>query len=245
MTDRLFTASVQDGVLQLERAGTEWLSTGWNGGRERASTAYNISVPEGWPEVDLGAYAARRRERAGFDRTGPTLFTGVSLDHLRGARLGPVEVYATAGLSNPAALPAPVPTGLGADGSDHRPDSGDGEPGPIGTVNLLLGTRRHVQDGALLNLVAVAAEAKAATLLSEADVPGTTTDAVVVGHDPTGERARFTGSTTAVGAAARACVREAVLASLRSRYPDRGYPESIAAAEHGVRTDQQAVVFRP
>lgn len=243
MTDpgRLFAPSVRGGVLQLDRPGTEWLSTGWHGGRERAPTAYNVSVPEGWPEVDLGAYAAERRDRAGFERSGPTLFTGVSLEHLRGARLGAVEVYATAGLSNPAALPS---ASRDSNADDSAP-SQDGDPGPLGTVNLLVGTERNLTDGALANLVAVAAEAKAATLLTEAGVPGTTTDAVVVGHDPTGDPAQFTGSTTPVGAATRACVREAVLGSLRSRYPDRAYPETVAAAEHGVTTDRRAAVFRP
>lgn len=241
MTDRLFAASVRDGVLRLDRPDTEWLSTGWNGGRERAPTAYNVSVPEGWPEVDLGAYAAQRRDRADFDRPGPTLFTGVSLDHLRGARCGPVEVYATAGLSNPAALPVPAPDAPPGSGSLPRDD----DHGPAGTVNLLAGTARNLADGALANLVAAAAEAKATTLLSEAGVPGTTTDAIVVGHDPTGESAQFTGSATPVGAATRACVREAVIASLRSRYPDREYPETVAAADHGVSTDRRAAVFRP
>lgn len=233
MSDRVLEPTVRAGVLQVERPGMRWLSTGWDGGTEHAAAAYNVSVPKGWPEVDLGAYVADRRARAGFNRAGPTLFTGVGLEHLRGGRCGPVEAYATAGLSNPGALPVPATDGAA------RPESR----GQFGTVNLLVGTRRALADGALANLVAVVAEAKATTLLAEAGVPGTTTDAIVVGSDPDGETAVFTGSATQVGEATRACVREALLASLRSRYPERAYPDTVAAAEYGCTTDRQAEVF--
>lgn len=234
MSDRVLEPTVRTGMLQVERPGTRWLSTGWDGGTEHAATAYNVSVPKGWPEVDLDAYVADRRSRGGFDRAGPTLLTGVGLEHLRGARCGPVEVYATAGVSNPGTLPVPATDG------GVRPESC----GRFGTVNLLVGTRRALADGALANLVAVVAEAKATTLLAEAGVPGTTTDAIIVGSDPDGERAVFTGSATQVGEATRACVREALLASLRSRYPERAYPDTVAAADYGCATERQAEVFQ-
>jgi len=168
--------------------------------------------------------------------------------HAYGARLGSVVAYATVGLSNPAMLPMD-PTGV----TGATDDAGDSEPGAAastgepprrpGTVNLVVGTTRRLADGAAANLVAVAAEAKAATLLATAGVPGTTSDAVVVGDDPTGEPAAFSGSATPVGAAARVCVRDAVRASLRSRYPDGDLPGPAADAEHGVVADERAEVF--
>ncbi|MFB6311935.1 MAG: adenosylcobinamide amidohydrolase, partial [Salinirussus sp.] len=161
-------------------------------------------------------------------------------EHLRGARLGPVEVYATAGLSNPAALP------MAAAESDGRDEStgASNDRGP-GTVNLIVGTDRALDDGALASLVAVAVEAKAATLLAQTGFPGTTTDAVIAGTDPGGDPAAFAGSATAVGGAARACVREAVTASLQSRYAEEPMPETVAEASYGLSTDQRAEVFRP
>lgn len=231
----VFEATVRDGVLQLHRPGTNWLSTGPGGGRERADAAYNVAVPEGWDREDLATYVAERRRRAGFEAPGPALLTGVDLAHARGARLAPVVVYATAGVSNPAALPMD-PQGDGQRAAADR---------EVGTVNLVVGTTRALGEAALANLVAVVAEAKAATLLDLAGVPGTTTDAVVVATDGDGEPARFSGSATAVGAAARACVREAVTASLRSRYADGEIPGSVADAEHGVVTDERATVFEP
>lgn len=231
----MFETQVRERVLRLHRGGTRWLSTGPSGGRHEGPAAYNVSVPEGWERTDLEDYTQKRRQAAGFDAAGPTLLTGVDLEHARGARFGPVEAVATAGVSNPAALPM-EPTG---------------EPGPpepeegVGTVNVFVGTERALPEGALANLVAVAAEAKAATLLAEVGVPGTTTDAIVVACDPAAERQEFTGSATEVGAAARACVREAVAASLESRYAEREMPTSVAEAEYGIETTERAEVFVP
>lgn len=228
----MFETRVRDGVLRVEREGTRWLSTGWNGGPSEGAVAYNVSVPEGWSETDLTSYVATRRERAGFARSGPTLLTGVDLDHARRARYGPVEAIATAGVSNPAALP------MDPSGEASVPAEGG-----VSTVNVIVGTTRACEAGALANLLAVAAEAKAATLLAKTGVPGTTTDAAIVACDPAGDPVEFTGSATPVGAAARACVREAVAASLDSRYSD-GEPPTLTEAEYGIETTERAAVSR-
>ncbi|GAA0546717.1 adenosylcobinamide amidohydrolase [Halorubrum ejinorense] len=264
----MFEPTVREGVLRLRRPGTRWLSTGWDGGRSRASAAYNVTVPEGFDRTDLGAYRRERLARSGFigggdagereatdaaaDDAPPTLFTGVSMDHARGARLGSVVAYATVGLSNPAMLPieteatpTPAETAERSGAAAADTPTADDRPNRPGTVNLIVGTTRRLEPGAAANLVAVAAEAKAATLLATAGVPGTTSDAVVVADDPKGTATEFSGSATAVGGAARACVRDAVRASLRSRYPDGDVPGPAAEAEHGVVTDERAEVFDP
>ncbi|MFC7097597.1 adenosylcobinamide amidohydrolase [Halobaculum marinum] len=255
---------VRDGVLELRRPATRWLSTGFAGGFVDAPAAYNVSVPEGWERTDLDAYVAERLAGAGFESPpdGPALLTGVDMRHARAARSGPVLAVATAGVSNPAALPTADdrPVGVEADavaGADPAGDStgqasagsrSDGADGPgRGTVNVLLATERRLDDGALANLVSVAAEAKATTLLAATGFPGTTTDAVVAGSARDGEPAPFSGSATDVGSAARACVRDAVRASLDARYAagDRALPASVADAEYGVVTDRETEVFRP
>jgi adenosylcobinamide hydrolase len=219
-----------------------WVVTGTGGGRHDARAAYNVTVPEGFDRTDLDRYARERRHEAGFDAAGPTLLTGVAMRHARGARHGPVTVVATGGLSNPATLPVGErlpPSTSGADGTDDEP--------PVGTVNLLVATGRALDEGALTELLATAVEAKTATLLAATGFTGTTSDAVAVGCDPEGEPAAFTGSATAVGAAARACVRDALLASLAARYDGRWdeLPASVADADHGVVTDERARVFEP
>lgn len=256
-----------DDRLTVAWPGARWLSNGVGGGYRAAAAAHNLTVPEGFDRTDLEAYVA---ERLGDRPPGPTLLTGVSQRHARGARRGPVAVVATAGLSNPAVLPedgdghhdveaqhdvdahddgeARNDGGARKDG-EARDDGGargtvaSGGPGP-GTVNLLVTADRALEDGALAGLLATATEAKAATLLDVAGVPGTTTDAVVVGCDPDGDAAAFAGSATPVGAAARACVRKAVRASLASRYGDDGPPEPVDA-EHGVVTDTGVGTFVP
>ncbi|PSQ06867.1 adenosylcobinamide amidohydrolase, partial [Halobacteriales archaeon QS_6_71_20] len=206
-----FAATVADGVLCVSNPETRWLSTGWDGGRSRGDVAYNVSVPQGWERTDLRPYLDGRLADAGFEADGPALLTGVDLRHARGARAGPVVAYATVGLSNPAALPVgdDPPTTTDRGGDAPRSERSGHE---TGTVNLVVGTTRSLAAGALANLVAVVAEAKAATLLSLSGFPGTTSDAVVVGSAVDGEPAAFSGSATPVGSAARACVREAVTA---------------------------------
>ncbi|KTG10981.1 adenosylcobinamide amidohydrolase [Haloprofundus marisrubri] len=240
-----FETTVRDGVLRFSRPGTRWLSSGFDGGESRGPAAYNVTVPDGFSRTDLAAFARERRDAVGFEDEGPTLLTGVHMRHARRARLGPVDVVATAGVSNPAALPVEVDGDVVE--SDPKPGTvaADETPPRTGTVNLLVGTTRALDPGALANLLTVVAEAKAATLLSSVNVPGTTSDAVVVGCDPAGERTRFSGSSTDVGAAARACVRDAVLASLQSRYADEEMPTSVDDAPYGVVTDERADVSTP
>lgn len=229
-----------DDRLTLRRPGTRWLSNGVDGGYRTAAAAHNLTVPEGFDRTDLAAYVDDRLD----DRpAGPTLLTRVSQTHARGARRGPVEAVATVGLSNPAVLPmdgrdSPSPP---ADGDGHPPTTDrDWRPG---TVNVFVGTTRTLEDGALAGLLATTVEAKTATLLDTAGVPGTTSDAVVVGCPPDGEQSAFAGSATEVGAAARVCVREAILASHDARYED-GAP-TPETAEYGVTTGRRATVFEP
>lgn len=225
--------TVNDGVLQYQRPGTRWLSSGWRGGYCTNPAVYNVSVPEEWEHVDLDAYGKRRRERAGFDIPGPTLFTGVELQHARGARCGPVEAVTTAGISNPATLP------MDPDRTAPAPAKTPAEFHP-GTINIVLTTSEPLTDGALTTLLGTVVEAKTATLLAKADITGTTTDAVVVGCDRGDDKQPFAGSATTVGATARACVRESVRASLSSRYAETPPPEET---EYGATTTRRATVF--
>jgi len=228
--------TVADGVCRLALSGGRWLATGFDGGYADADAAYNISVPTGFDRTDLDAYADSRLADADFADDGPRLLTGVEMRHARGARRGSVTVVATAGITNPARLPLP-PDGDAAhgDADDRRPP---------GTVNLLVATARALDDGTLATLLATAVEAKTATLQQATGFSGTTTDAVAVGCDPAGDPADFAGSGTAVGSATRACVRDALVASLDARYTEDDYPATVADADHGVRTDERATVFQ-
>jgi len=236
----MFETTRRGDVAQLRREGARWLSTAWDGGYRESDAAYNVTVPTGFSRTDLDAYREERLADAGFP-VGPTLLTGVGMAHARVATSGPVTVLATAGLSNPAVLP--MGEGSVADDTAVGRDSDDDRRWRPGTVNLVVGVDRALADGALATLLGTVVEAKAATLLAAADVPGTTSDAVLVGTDPTAGRAAFAGSATEVGGAARACVRDAVLASLTARYDDG--PPAPDAAEYGVVTDRQTDIRQP
>ncbi|MEF8973968.1 MAG: adenosylcobinamide amidohydrolase [Haloarcula sp.] len=238
----MFETTVRDGVCQVRRDGARWLSTAWDGGYRTTDAVYNVTVPEGFERTDLDAYRAERLSAAGFP-VGPTLLTGVHMEHARCASSGPVSVLATAGLSNPAALPMSAGgTAADADWTASNPaDSPDWRPG---TVNLVAGVDRALDDGALATLLATTIEAKAATLLDAADVPGTTSDAAIVGCVPTAESAPFAGSATEIGAATRVCVRDAIRASLAARYDGDDLP-TVGGAEYGVVTDRETDVFEP
>jgi len=236
----MFDPDVSGGVCRLRHPGARWLSTGPGGGYADADAAFNVSVPAGFERRDLAGYATERLEAAGFEADGPTLFTGVDLSHARCARRGDVTVVATAGLSNPATLGLPP----GNRDRESR-ESADGRPGTPGTVNLLVGTTRALSAGTAATLLATATEAKTATLHAATGFTGTTSDAVAVGCDPAGEPADFAGSATDVGASTRLCVRDAVRASLASRYADSDLPDSVAAAEYGVVTAGETEVFDP
>lgn len=235
----MFETTRRDGVCRLSRPGTRWVATGWNGGYTTADDAINISVPTGFDRTDLAAYVQHRRDRADMPGEGPALLTGVDLVHARGARSGAITVIATVGLSNPATLPLdPTVDHDTADPPDEDAITRDG------TVNLIIGSVRALADGTLLSLLATAVEAKAATLAALTGFSGTTTDAIAVGCDPAGDGADFAGSGTALGADARACVREAIRASFESKYASAAHPESVADATNGTVTTRQAAVFR-
>jgi adenosylcobinamide hydrolase len=158
--------------------------------------------------------------------------------HAHGARAGSVTVVATVGLSNPAELPIEGDRSRTAETTENdRP--------PVGTVNLLVGTTRALEDGTLATLLATVVEAKTATLQSLTGFTGTTSDALAVGCDPGGDPMAFAGSGTEVGSAVRACVRDTVTASLRARYTDTDLPLSVADAAHGVVTDRETEPFQP
>lgn len=239
----MYETEIIAGVLRFSRPDTRWLSTGWNGGFCDADAAFNVTVPTDFERTALEAYAQERRTAAGFDTPGATLFTGVELQHARGATCGPVTCVATAGLSNPATLPLESAC-TGEPSAPGRPDGPRDARGP-GTVNLLLGTDRALDEGTLASLCATVVEAKTATLLGRTGFTGTTTDAVVVGSDPSGVETPFAGSGTTLGRAARACVRDAVSASLQARYEDVEIPASVDAAEYGAKTDAVATTFDP
>ncbi|MFO7927702.1 MAG: adenosylcobinamide amidohydrolase [Halobacteriota archaeon] len=232
----MFAYERTDDRLTIGRPDTRWLSNGFDGGYATAAAAHNLTVEEGFDRTDLAVYAA---ERLGSSPIGPTLLTGVHQTNARGARYGPIEAVATAGLSNPAVLPLEASDDQGS-ATPTKADSGF-EPG---TVNVLLGSAEPLTDGGLAGMLATVVEAKTATLLEFAGCTGTTSDAVVVGSPDRTDGAAFAGSSTEIGNAARVCVRDAVVAALNARYEGEDAP-AIDESPYGTVTSGSATVFEP
>lgn len=233
----MFEYERTDDRLSLYRPETRWLSNGFDGGYVTADAAHNLTVHDGFERTDLEAYAA---ERLGGAPSGPTLLTGVQQTDARGARYDPIEVVVTAGLSNPAVLPIEGEPAANSDQSACVAECGQVDPG---TVNVLVGSSTPLTDGGLAGLLATVVEAKTATLEAIAGCTGTTSDAVVVGCETTDGGKSFAGSATAIGNAARVCVRDALHAALAARYDD-GLPDPEDTA-HGIVTAGSATEFRP
>jgi adenosylcobinamide hydrolase len=230
--------TIRSEVCRLSIPNGRWLGTGVNGGIRVADGAVNVSVPSDFDRQDLDDVVAERCAAAGFAGDGPALLTAVEQHHARGARAGSVAVVATAGLSNPATLPIKPSKEESGSGDDRdRP--------PIGTVNLLVATDLALSAAGLAGALASAVEAKTATLQAMTGFTGTTSDAVAVGSNREGEDITFVGSSTDVGQAIRACVRDALCASLESTYADQELPTSVGEAEHGAITECETTVFAP
>ena len=96
---------------------------------------------------------------------------------------------------------------------------------PCGTINTIVVIDAHLTGAALLNVMVVAAEAKALALRERAIITqegypatGTSSDAVVVGSTGRGPRQRYGGPVTLAGHLAGAAVLEATRAAVdRSR----------------------------
>ncbi|MFW6385418.1 MAG: adenosylcobinamide amidohydrolase, partial [Halodesulfurarchaeum sp.] len=128
------------------------------------------------------------------------------------------------------------------DDSSTTEQSGDSSP-EIGTVNLIVGSDRSLDESGLATLLGVVVEAKAATLQQLTGFSGTTSDAVIVGTNRRGEPSTFAGSATRVGDAVRAAVRDAVREGLAIRYTNTDVPDSVDEADSGIVTDRSATVF--
>ena len=154
----------------------------------------------GDPGADLRA-AADRLELAG---AGVGMMTAKDVAEAVTAEDSGVDVVATVGLGWPVWAAAPAPT--------------DGEPAVVrpGTINLLVVVPVRLDDGALVNAVATATEAKAQALL-EAGVAGTGTaaDAVCVACPTGGAVEPYGGPRSPWGARVARAVHRAVVDGMR------------------------------
>ena len=163
------------------------------GGRE---WVINASVPMSYAREDPEAHLAELAAGLGLHTPGIGLLTGVNVADLVSAADDGVHVHATVGLGAPIPAAAPPETGTP----------------PVGTVNIVVWVPQRLADGALLNALTTATEAKTQALADLGlTATGTATDAVAVLCPRTGPVAAYGGPRSRWGAPLARAVHRAVL----------------------------------
>jgi len=151
-------------------------STGVGGGIRDVSTICNSTVNKDFNDDDPVAYIHALAASRGYGEDVFGLLTAVGMKHLCVLTYDYVTVFITAGVTN------------------RNPQ------GP-GTINIIVWTREACSEGALLELIVTATEAKADALQRMGyDFTGTTTDAVVTCHEGGPVLHPYAGTLTDIGA---------------------------------------------
>ncbi len=163
------------------------VSSGLIGGWRNVGWIFNHTVPENFDSLDPFKYIRSVAERFSMDSYFG-LLTSVPMEKLAVVRKYDVTAFVTAGVKNPGK--------------------------PIGTINTILIIDAHPSDGAMINAVITATEAKIAALIELGhNFTGTNTDAVVVART-SGKYYEYAGPASELGEKIWDAVKKAVTESL-------------------------------
>lgn len=142
-----------DDRLLLIRGHFNAISSGINGGWRDVEAIFNYTVDDDFEKYDPKEYLERVAGNLGLRRYFG-LLTSVPMDKLAITECDDVKAFVTAGVKNP---------------------------NKFGTINIILLIEASPSDGALVNAIITATEAKSQALLEMGfDFTGTNTDAIVV-----------------------------------------------------------------
>ncbi len=159
----------------------------------------NAQVPHDYARTDLGAHAEELASALALRGEGVVMFTAAAVRRVREAIDGDVVVEATVGVTRPTWAAAPDEV------TDQRP----------GTVNIVVFVPVRLDEGAMLNAVVSATEAKAQALFERRiDGTGTASDALCIVTPLEGPREQFAGPRSRWGARVARAVHAVMLAGL-------------------------------
>jgi len=181
------------------RCGPGWrmaATTLMGGGLGARHWVLNAQVPEGYGRSDPEEHLRELASACGLRGPGVGMLTAALVEDLARSEDSGVSVLATTGLGS-RGLAAAAPSSR-----RHQP----------GTINLIVAVPTALEDGALLNAIATATEAKSQALIQAGFAStGTATDAVCVAALRSGPRASFGGPRSRWGAPLARAVHDAVL----------------------------------
>jgi adenosylcobinamide hydrolase len=169
------------------------------GGIGRRDWIVNAEVPLDYSRTDLALHSRELASVFHLQGDGLCMFTAAAVRRREYATDTGVEVEATVGLSHPTWA------------------AGESESaGSVGTINIVAFVPVRLSDGALVNAVATATEAKAQALFdSSLEATGTPSDAVTIVCSIEGEPEHFCGPRSLWGSRLARATHRAVLAGAR------------------------------
>jgi len=167
----------------------EALSSGLDGGRSSVKLILNSTVHNEFNAEDHLKYLEKRLNiRYPYF----SLLTAVDMRYLVSIKMQDLYTFVTAGIKNPVHF-------------------------NFGTINIIIISKRPLSEGALVNCVITATEAKTFTLFECGfNFSGTSTDAVIVAYEKSDkEKIEFSGPYTKFGEEVVISVREGIRRSLK------------------------------
>ncbi|VUT23921.1 MAG: Adenosylcobinamide amidohydrolase [Candidatus Methanolliviera sp. GoM_oil] len=167
----------------------EALSSGFRGGRSNVKHILNSTVPSGFEAED---HLKHLEKKFNIRHSYFSLLTALDMRYLAFHEMQDIYAFVTAGIENPVHF-------------------------NFGTINIIIISKRPLSEGALVNCVITATEAKTFTLFECGfNFSGTSTDAVVVAYERSKkEEIEFSGPYTRFGREVVKSVRMGIRRSLK------------------------------
>jgi adenosylcobinamide amidohydrolase len=191
-------------IYRFEHARLGVSSAVVGGGIGERHWALNAQVRADYDRDDLAAHVSKLARTFALEEDGVGMLTAATVQHRQGATVEGVDAEATTGLSHPTWA-----ADTDAETTAH-----------VGTINTVIFVPTRLSDGALINAIATATEAKSQALF-EAGVSatGTPSDAVALFCPLDGDIERFGGPRSLWGARIARAVHRAVLTGARAWTP--------------------------
>jgi adenosylcobinamide hydrolase len=184
---------ILDRVLVV-RGNFEALSSGVDGGRRAVKNILNIQVSPDFSHDDPKSYIEGITASLTLKGDRLALLTAVEMKNVRILSDACVTVFVTAGLTNPSSF---------------------------GTINIIVISSETLSEGAIVGTLITATEAKTRALIDKGlQFTGTTSDAIIVAYENSGEGEPilYSGLATPFGSRVAKLVRLGVKEALKAHY---------------------------